>query len=310
MDGYNVIAGMAFSGSRLAEYKDFLRKKRLTDEEDADYTVMLTDEASNVVACGSLSGSVIKQIAVDASAGKAHLFLYTRPENKQIFVSLGFFPMAETEAVLMMENRRDGLRRFLDSIGRREGTSACIVCNCNPMTKGHQFLMETASAQCDNLYIFVLSEDGGNGDFPPAVRYELVKGGTAHLKNVIVCRSDDYIISRSTFPAYFLKDSADAENVRADLDLILFAARIAPALGITKRFVGTEPFDAVTRKYNARMHEILPRYGIEVKELPRKDGISAGRVRALLKERKFDEIREIVPENVYEYLSGNPAHDA
>ena len=170
--------------------------------------------------------------------------------------------------------------------------------------------METASAQCDNLYIFVLSEDGGNGDFPPAVRYELVKGGTAHLKNVIVCRSDDYIISRSTFPAYFLKDSADAENVRADLDLILFAARIAPALGITKRFVGTEPFDAVTRKYNARMHEILPRYGIEVKELPRKDGISAGRVRALLKERKFDEIREIVPENVYEYLSGNPAQDA
>lgn len=330
MDGYNVIAGMAFSGSRLAEYKDFLRKKGLTDEEDADYTVMLADEASNVVACGSLSGSVIKQIAVDASAeggglcarvlselqaeaarrGKAHLFLYTRPENKQIFVSLGFFPMAETEAVLMMENRRDGLRRFLDSIGRREGTSACIVCNCNPMTKGHQFLMETASAQCDNLYIFVLSEDGGNGDFPPAVRYELVKGGTAHLKNVIVCRSDDYIISRSTFPAYFLKDSADAENVRADFDLILFAARIAPALGITKRFVGTEPFDAVTRKYNARMHEILPRYGIEVKELPRKDGISAGRVRALLKERKFDEIREIVPENVYEYLSGNPAHDA
>lgn len=330
MDNYNIIAGVSFSGSRLAEYKDFLKKRGLKDEEDTDYTVMLLDDDYNPIACGSLSGSVMKQIAVDDTVeggglcakvlselqaeairrGKSHLFLYTKPENKRMFTSLGFSTMAETDSVLMMENRRDGLKNFLDSIGKREGTSACIVCNCNPMTKGHQFLMETAAAQCDNLYIFVLSEDGGKDNFPPDVRYELVKGGTAHLNNVIVCRSDDYIISRSTFPAYFLKDTIDVEKVRADLDLILFATRIAPALGITKRFVGTEPFDAVTREYNSRMHDILPKYGINVEEIPRKDNISASRVRALLKEHKFDEIREIVPENVYEYLSGNFAHDA
>ena len=58
------------------------------------------------------------------------------------------------------------------------------------------------------------------------------------------------------------------------------------------------------------MHEILPKYGIEVIEIPRKDNISASRVRALLKEGKFAEIKELVPENVYEYLSGNFAHDA
>lgn len=330
MDNYNIIAGVSFTGSRLAEYKDFLKKRGLKDEGDTDYTVMLLDEDYKPVACGSLSGSVMKQIAVDdtveggglcakvlselqteaARRGKSHLFLYTKPENKRMFTSMGFSVMAETESVLMMENRRDGLKRFLDSIGKRDGVSACIVCNCNPMTKGHQFLIETAASQCDNLYVFVLSEDGGAGSFPPDVRYELVKGGTAHLKNVILCRSDDYLISRSTFPAYFLKDTIDVELVRADLDLILFATRIAPALGITKRYVGTEPFDAVTNKYNSRMHSILPKYGIEVVEIPRKDNISASRVRALLKEGNLSEIRELVPENVYEYLSSNFAHDA
>lgn len=330
MDNYNVIAGVSFSGSRLAEYKGFLKKRGLKDEGDTDYTVMLLDEDYNPIACGSLSGSVMKQIAVDDSVeggglcakvlselqaeaarrGKAHLFLYTKPENKQMFTSMGFSVMAETESVLMMENRRNGLKHFLDSIGKREGKSGCIVCNCNPMTKGHQYLMETASAQCDNLYIFVLSEDGGKDNFPPDVRYNLVKQGTAHLSNAIVCRSDDYLISRSTFPAYFLKDSINAEQVRADLDLILFSTRIAPALGITRRFVGTEPFDAVTREYNSRMHEILPKYGIEVEEITRKDNISASRVRALLKERKFAEIRALVPAHVYEYLFSNFAHDA
>lgn len=330
MDNYNVIAGVSFTGSRLAEYREFLHKRGLKDEGDCDYTVMILDEDYVPVACGSLSGSVMKQIAVDdtvegaglcakvvselqneaARRGKSHLFLYTKPENKRMFTSMGFSVMAETDSVLMMENRRDGLKRFLDSIGKREGKSACIVCNCNPMTKGHQYLMETAAANCDNLYIFVLSEDGGGDNFSPDVRYELVKGGTAHIKNAIVCHSDEYLISRSTFPAYFLKDTIDVELVRADLDLILFATRIAPALGITVRYVGTEPFDTVTRRYNERMHEILPKYGIEVIEIPRKDNISASRVRALLKEGKFAEIKELVPENVYEYLSGNFAHDA
>lgn len=330
MDEFNIFAGVSFSGSRLAKYKEFLKNRGLKDEEDADYTVTLADDDGNIVACGSLSGSVMKQIAVSDSVeggglcakvitelqseavrrGRTHLFLYTKPENKSMFSSLGFFAMAETKSVLMMENRRNGLSRFLDSIGRRDGFSACIVCNCNPMTNGHLFLMETAAAACDNLYVFVLSEDGGNGNFPPDVRYELVKGGTSHLKNVIICRSDDYLISRSTFPAYFLKDSVNVEQVRADLDLILFATRIAPALGITRRYVGTEPFDAVTREYNRRMKDILPQFGIEVAEITRKDNISASRVRALLKEGKLAETKELVPPNVYEYLSRNFAHDA
>lgn len=41
------------------------------------------------------------------------------------------------------------------------------------------------------------------------------------------------------------------------------------------RFVGTEPFCQVTSAYNREMKRILPEYGIEVVEIPRKqlDGL-------------------------------------
>ena len=89
-------------------------------------------------------------------------------------------------------------------------------------------------------------------------------------------------------------------------DLTLYAKRIAPALGITVRFAGTEPTDKVTRQYNEQMAKILPNYGIEFVEIPRVESkgaaISASKVRALLKEKKYDELKEIVPDTTYDYL--------
>ena len=50
------------------------------------------------------------------------------------------------------------------------------------------------------------------------------------------------------------------------LDLDLFARHIAPALGATVRFVGSEPQDPLTARYNALMQELLP---LKVVEIPR-----------------------------------------
>lgn len=41
-------------------------------------------------------------------------------------------------------------------------------------------------------------------------------------------------------------------------------------LHITHRFVGEEPEDIVTNVYNDAMKKILPKYGIELVEIPRK----------------------------------------
>ena len=110
----------------------------------------------------------------------------------------------------------------------------------------------------------------------------MLKAGTAHLTNCHVEHTDEYLVSRETFPAYFIRDEEHADKVKADLDVELFRTRIAPALHIKKRFVGEEPFSPTTCAYNRRMKELLPESGIELIEIPRLLSISASRVRALI----------------------------
>ena len=100
---------------------------------------------------------------------------------------------------------------------------------------------------------------------------------------------------------YFLKDSIDAQQVRCDLDLLLFGKRIAPALNISVRFVGEEPFDPVTNLYNQRMKALLPPLGIEVVEIPRYQDISASYVRKLLQEGRVLDTQTMLPMTTYDY---------
>ena len=160
-------------------YLAFLAKNGLTDEGDCDFTAMLLDDLDNILACGSLRGNVLKQIAVTPSAegsgycaqiisalvaesferGAAHQFLYTKPMHRNIFRSMGFYPIVETNDVLMMENRPRGIQTFLKSLPHPSGKVGAVVCNCNPFTLGHRHLIEQASRSCDAVLVFVLSED-------------------------------------------------------------------------------------------------------------------------------------------------------
>ena len=203
----------------------------------------------------------------------------------------------EMADMLMMEHRRGGVERYIASLPAYDGESGAVVCHANPFTRGHRHLVEYAAARCPHLYVFVLSEE--TGDFPAADRLELVRRGTADLPNVDVVPGGDYIISRATFPAYFLQ--GDPEQARCDLELTLFGKRIAPALGITRRFVGQEPYSPVTARYNQRMQALLPQWGIRVEEIPRLEGISASRVRQLLRQGRLAELQPLVPETTYAY---------
>lgn len=306
--------------SLYGRYKVFLESRGLRDEEDADAVALMTDDDGEIVACGARSGRVIKQLAVSPAAegegacasllselianayqaGHTHLFLCTKPQNKAMFQSVGFFPIAETADALLMENRRGGIDRFLSSLPHPQGRIGAVVCNCNPFTLGHRHLIETAASKCDGLHVFVLSEN--LSEFSAQERLELVKLGAAHIPNCFVHQSEDYLVSRATFPAYFIKNSGRVDSVRADLDIALFAEKIAPALGISLRFVGEEPFCPVTRAYNERMKELLPKHGIELIEIPRLNDISASRVRALMKQKDYEAIKSLVPETTYEAI--------
>lgn len=309
-------------------YQKFLTERGLRDENDAECIALYFDEEDTIIACGARTDRLLKQFAVSPAAegtgacaavasalvdnafeaGIMHLMLCTKPENERMFGSLGFYTLVATGDAILMENRRDGLDRYLAALPHPEGKVGAVVCNCNPFTLGHRYLIDTASKQVDALHVFVLSEEGSQ--FSPAERIDLVRKGTADLKNCYVHESNAYLVSRATFPAYFIKDTARVEDVRTDLDLLLFCRRIAPALGISVRFVGTEPFCPVTRAYNGRMKELLPANNIELVELPRHNDISASKVRALMKEGDLETIRTLVPETTYDLIRSKLTTDA
>lgn len=179
-----------------------------------------------------------------------------------------------------------------------------IIMNCNPFTLGHRYLIEEASKQVEILLIFVLQED--RSEFSFEERYRLVKEGTKDLENVFVLPSGKFIISAITFPEYFLKSQKKSMIVDTTKDLELFGKYIAKELHIKKRFVGEEPIDMVTNQYNQNMKKVLPKYGIEVIEIPRKEVegqgvISASKVRKMMKQDEAD-IKKYIPETTYSFL--------
>jgi [citrate (pro-3S)-lyase] ligase len=330
------VYGSPFKGRTLEALKRFLGGCGLKYDERVEFSVCLGDDG-RLAAAGSLDGAVLKCLAVAperqgenlAAAvvselvaeafrrGRSHLFLYTKPENEALFSSLGFYPIAKTDFTLLMENKRDGVESFVEGIKERlsrgqdvtleSGVAGGIVANCNPFTLGHRFLIEQAAARCGRLYLFVVAEN--KSLFSALDRLAMVRMGVRDLGNVMVCSTGPYVVSAATFPDYFLKDGPGAPSprqVNTELDLRIFAERFAGPLGISCRFVGTEPLDAVTAAYNRQMKELLPRYNIEVIEIPRLESagnvVSASRVRALLKEGKLEEIKALVPETSYAWL--------
>ena len=244
--------------------------------------------------------------------GRDHLLLCTKPENRQMFRGTGFYPVSETADMLLMENWRDGIRAFVASLPQppHSGTVGAIVANCNPFTRGHRYLVETAAGQCDFLYVFLVSED--RSFFSARDRLELARRNLADLPNVAVCPTGDYMISVATFPTYFLKDQSRAAKCSTELDLKIFAEHFARSLGITKRFVGEEPFCPVTRVYNAQMLTLLPAWGIQPVVIPRLEeggaATSATRVRELLAKNDMEALRPLVTDVTYRYLCKEYGH--
>ncbi len=287
------------------------------------YVIITRDEdGDEILAGGGLDGDVIKCVAVSESARSEGLMnvlvsrlmalaregghecvkAFTKPENEALFESLGFTLLASAPKAVLMENGRGGLpdyEKYLASLAR-PGCGGAIVMNANPFTKGHRYLIEQAASQVDNLYVIVVKEDRSR--FPYAERKAMIEAGCAGLDNVVVCQGSDYAVSAATFPTYFLKKPDDATDTQIALDLDLFVNHIARPLGVTVRFAGSEPEDALTRRYNELMAEILP----DFVEIPRLElggkPISATSSRRALDEGNLEKAKEYVPVTTVPYL--------
>ena len=316
------------TGQKRVLREQLLRATGLAPDTMADSTLLIWDNGT-LIATGSRYGNILKCIAIDPArqgedltatilthlrqdalqAGHRHLFLYTKPQNRFLFSSLFFYPIAATDSVLLMENQQNGIGAFLDSqpVSAAEGIVGAIVMNCNPFTLGHRYLVERAARECDRLYVFVLSED--RSYFKAEDRMAMVKAGTADLPNVTVLPTGPYLISSATFPTYFLKDQSSAQDAQCELDVAIFGKHFAPHFGITRRYVGSEPFCPVTSAYNQALHKLLPEYGIALYEIPRLETqsipVSATNVRKLVETHDAEGVCALVPDTTFQYLKNN-----
>ena len=317
-------------GNRLVN--ELLTAEGIRRDANLDYTCGMYDDEMNLIATGSCFGNTLRCMAVSHthqgeglmnsivshlievqfSRGNTHLFLYTKCDSARFFGDLGFYEIARINGqIVFMENKRTGFSGYLNSLEKQKESAprvAALVMNANPFTLGHQYLVETAAAQCDTLHLFVLSEDASLVPF--AVRKKLVRAGVAHIPNVVLHDSGPYIISSATFPSYFLKDAAAVIEGHARLDLAVFT-KIARALNVTKRFVGEEPTSQVTGLYNEIMARELPTARIECHVVPRKQAagqaISASTVRLALQKGDWETLKTLVPQTTLDYFQSPEA---
>ncbi|WP_440332202.1 triphosphoribosyl-dephospho-CoA synthase [Leyella stercorea] len=298
----------------------------------------------------AIANTLISHLIAHANEeGHSNVMLFTKPKNRQLFESLSFRLLAEAPEAVLMETGIGGINNMVEQLKKikeegevcKENNQECkkeektnlnittpqhlnpsipqplttttplrgvVVMNCNPFTLGHRYLIEQAAKQVERLFVMVVREDCSL--FSYAERKAMVEQGVAHLKNVTVIDGSEYAISQATFPTYFLKRLDDAADTQMLLDLDLFRRHIAPALGATVRFVGTEPTDRLTRRYNQLMHEVLA----DVREIVRleKEGnaVSASRVRKAMEQGDMSTIRQLVPPTTLPYIIAHLATQA
>lgn len=310
--------------------------------DDVDYYAAIVDESSDeMIAGGGLNGSVIKCIAVaDGHKGEAvanvivsHLIakanaegcqcvkLYTKPDNRQLFESLSFRLIAESPNAILMETGVGGIEKYSEELRVKSEELkndesvvlnarkpiGVIVMNANPFTLGHRFLVEQSSELVERLYVVVVREDCSM--FSYNERKAMVSQGVRDIGNVVVVDGSDYAVSAATFPTYFLKQLSDATDTQIILDLDLYRRRIAPALGATIRFFGSEPTDPLTRRYNELMHQQLGEEHVHEIQRKQQEGsaISASRVRKAMMEGCIWDAIQLVPPTTIPYIIGHLA---
>ncbi len=298
----------------------------------------------------AIANTLISHLIAHANEeGYSNVKLFTKPKNRQLFESLSFRLLAEAPEAVLMETGIGGINNTVEALKKireegevcKENNQECkkeektnlnittpqhlnpstpqplttttplrgvVVMNCNPFTLGHRYLIEQAAKQVERLFVMVVREDCSL--FAYAERKAMVEQGVAHLENVTVIDGSEYAISQATFPTYFLKRLDNAADTQMLLDLDLFRRHIAPALGTTVRFVGTEPTDQLTRRYNQLMHEVLA----DVREIVRleKEGnaVSASRVRKAMEQGDMSTIRQLVPPTTLPYIIAHLATQA
>ena len=301
--------------------EDFLSSFNLKYLKSADYTAY-AEENGKIIGTVSLAKNVISDLAVSQeyqgenlsttlishAIGKLReekIFAYkvfTKPEHLDKFKSLGFTLLLQTEDFIALEGGESNIHQTLSNLkakikmdlGSFDDDYGAIVMNANPFTLGHLSLVEHALTKHAKVLLFVLEEDAS--DFSFKERFSLAFLATRQYRDrVCVLPSTDYVVSKSTFPDYFIHGIDRSTKAYAQYDAGIFEKYFMRELNIACRYLGEEEKDYMLlyndslKKVLQDRAEIVPRYKMAGQT------VSASTVREYLKKGDIASALNFIP---------------
>lgn len=311
----------------MKKVHDFLKKEALMINDQIDYCAVIYNDEKEIIATISKYFNTIRYLAIKPEyqgfnltnklvsyiisiiyqTGFNEVFVLTKPIYLKHFQTLGFNSLYENSSFVFLTNRFDLFQQYLNYLKEQKQNKkdvSIVILNANPFTKGHQHLVTIASKNSEIVYLILVKEDASL--FSYEERKIMVKEGIKDLKNVVFLDGSSYLISKSTFPSYFLPSKTVAMMQQTILDANIFIKYITPILEIKQRFVGEEPFSKTTKQYNETLAEELTLHQIKLTIIPRlkinKIIVSATTVRKLFIKGNFEQLALLVPKSTLLFL--------
>ena len=145
----------------LDEVKEFLRRFDLDLDKNVDYTLVIRENGI-IKATASKSKSVLKCFAISKELqgegisnklitalndklfeeGIYHSFVFTKPNNIELFTNMGYKLVAEGMGVILLENGIYDINKYLKGIIKNHNIDinkkhSALVMNSNHLTEGH-----------------------------------------------------------------------------------------------------------------------------------------------------------------------------
>lgn len=305
----------------IEQVKIFLASFGLRYEQDIDKTLYI-EENGKIIATISKAKDIIKCLAISSNYQSENLssvlvskilekmheeniysyMVFTKAIYENTFINLGFKKLVNTSNTVMLEGGvdsiEDAIKKMKVKINAEYGTITddikvgSIVMNANPVTLGHQYLIEQSIKENDLTLVFVVEEDNQEFDFQS--RYGLVYLTCKKYENVVVLPASKYIVSKNTFPTYFLKEDIVDKEISL-VDGLIFKNYFMKHLKIDRRYVGSEVKEKMN-DYNMTLKEILEDNLILLERISLDDQVvSASHVRELLKEGSIEKALTYIP---------------
>lgn len=309
----------------INQVKDFLASFGLRYEDDIDKTLYI-EENGKIIATISKTKDIIKCLAISPLYQSENLssvlvskilekmreenicsyMVFTKAIYENTFINLGFKKLVNTSNTVMLEGGIDSIEDTIKKMKVKinaeygvidQNTSVgAIVMNANPITLGHQHLIEKANLENDLTLVFVVEEDDQEFDFQS--RYSLVYLTCKKYENVVVLPASKYIVSKKTFPTYFLsKDIVDSEV--SLIDALIFKKYFMEHFKINKRYIGSEVKEKMNN-YNMTLTDVLEDKIVLVDRIKVNNTVvSASHVRNLLKEGNIEQALTFMPKECH-----------